>query len=407
MFVFLFLLTLSSVQAMTLKEAYDAARQNMESIKAAGSRIDASVEQKNQARAALLPTIAGVGNYTRIDPPDVSGIRALTLTKQYSAALRLTQPLIRGGVLGVYDLAKANILLGEFQKNATDLNLYQLVINAFYQLRISQVDVTNLKQLAEASRERVKEIRTRSAIGRSRRGELVEAEAQLHTAESQYQQGLINLQQAERNFEFLTNRKPPQIPELPQVPKLEGSLEYHLSKLTTRPDLQASQQAIQVANAQVEISKGGHYPQVDLVSNYYFDRTGILATSEWDAAVVVSVPLFQGGGVQAGVREAVANRRVAELSAQESRRVAERELAILYENYQQVQAQLAALKSALAKSEEAYRLNQKDYQFGLVTNLDVLQSLNVYFQTKRSYDSLIAMAHLTYKNLEASSGVLP
>ena len=268
MFLLVLLFSLTSVKAMSLKEAFEAARQNMESIKAASSRVEASVEQKNQARAALLPTVAGVGNYTRIDPPDVTGIRALTLTKQYSAALRLTQPLIRGGVLGAYDLAKSNILLNEFQKDATDLNLYQLVINAFYQLRISQVDVANLKQLADASRERVKEIRSRSAIGRSRRGELVEAEAQLHTAESQYQQGLINLQQAERNFEFLTKQKPPLIPELPQVPQVEGSLEYHLSKLKARPDLQATQQAIQVANAQVEISKGGHYPQVDLVSNY-------------------------------------------------------------------------------------------------------------------------------------------
>ncbi len=407
MFLILLISLIQSATAMTLKDAYQSARQNMETIKAASSRVDASEEQEKRAQAAILPTIAGIGNYTRIDPPDVTGIRAFTLTKQYSAALRLTQPLIRGGVLGALDVAKANNLLAEFQKDATDLNLYQMVINAYYQLRISQVDVKNLAQLAEASKERVKEIRSRTSIGRSRRGELVEAEAQLHTAESQYQQGLINLQDAERNFEFFTKQPPGNIPELSQIPKLEGSLEYYLSKLKARPDLQANQQAIQVANAQIEVSKGGHYPQVDLVSNYFFDRTGILATSEWDAALIVSVPLFQGGGVQASVRESVANRRIAELTASESMRIAERELSILYQNYQSVQLQLDSLKSALEKAEEAYRLNKKDYQYGLVTNLDVLQSLNVFFQTKRSYDSLFAMAHMTHKNLEASVGVLP
>jgi outer membrane protein TolC len=123
--------------------------------------------------------------------------------------------------------------------------------------------------------------------------------------------------------------------------------------------------------------------------------------------VVVSVPLFQGGVVGAQVREALASKRIAELSAQESLREARRQQSILFQNYQQILQQLNSLKSALSKAQEAYELNKKDYQFGLVTNLDVLQSLNNYFQTKRSYDGLLAMAHMTYKNLEASTGALP
>ena len=82
-------------------------------------------------------------------------------------------------------------------------------------------------------------------------------------------------------------------------------------------------------------------------------------------------------------------------------------MSVLYQNYAQIRSQLQWLEKALAKSEEAYKLNKKDYQFGLVTNLDVLQSLNSYIQTKRSYDSLYASAHMSYYNLEAATGVLP
>lgn len=103
----------------------------------------------------------------------------------------------------------------------------------------------------------------------------------------------------------------------------------------------------------------------------------------------------------------MASKRISELTAFETIRSAERELSTLYQNYLQLQVQLDAYKQALSKSEEAYRLNKKDYQYGLVTNLDVLQTLNIYIQTKRSYDNLYAMAHMTYKNLEASTGVLP
>lgn len=409
--MFSFLLSLfiisNSVQAATLAESFHAAKLNMESIKRADQGIEQREQQKNRARAGLLPRINGFANYTRIDPPETVGLSAFTLKKQYAVGLRLTQPLIRGGVLGALELAKENILLAEFQKDATELNLYQLVISAYYNLKLSQSDVKNVEQLLAFSKERVTEIRNRTKIGRSRRGELVEAEAQLYTSEAQYQQGLIELEQAEKNFEFLTRLKPEQVPELSPVPTVDGSLEAYLMKLKSRPDILAAKQEVKSASYQIEVAKGAYYPALDLVSNYYIDRTGVLATSEWDLGFALSVPFYQGGGVQAEVREAVAVKRIFELTSFETIRTAERELSVLYQNYLQLQEQLLALKKALTKSEEAYKLNKKDYQFGLVTNLDVLQTLNFYIQTKRSYDSLFAMAHMAHKNLEAATGVLP
>ena len=405
--VLLTLIFTCAVNAVTLKEAWLGARQNMESVKRAEQGILQREEQKNRARAALLPSVNGFATYTRIDPPATKGFSAFTLTKQYNMGVRLVQPLIRGGVFGALQVANENILLAEFQKDSTDLNLYQLVISAYYNLKMAQNDVKNLESLLSFSKERVGEIRTRTKIGRSRKGELVEAEAQLNTAEAQHQQGLIDLTQVEKDFEFLTKLSPVDMPELTQIPKLEGDLDVYLSKLRTRPDILAAQQQIKVAGHQIEVSKGGHYPSLDLIGNYYIDRTGILATSEWDAGIVLSVPFYQGGGVQAGVREAVATKRISELSAYESIRTAERQISVLYQNYDQLQQQLQWLEKALSKSEEAYKLNRKDYQFGLVTNLDVLQSLNSFIQTKRSYDSLYATAHMSYHNLEAAIGVLP
>lgn len=401
--------SLHSYGALSLKESFEAAKLNMESIKRAEAVLNQSEEKKVQARAAILPNISGVGSHTNIDAPEMraGGTSAFTLTRQYSAAIRLTQPLLRGGTLSAYDLAKENILLAKFQKESTTLNLYQLVINAYYNLSIAQIDKKNVEELLKYSRERVKEIRERTSIGRSRKGELVEAEAQLLTAESQYQQTIISLKEAERVFEFYTRLKPVEIGNLGEIPAVTGTLEEYKLKVRNRPDVMAVRQETMVADKQVSISKGGHYPSVDLTANYYFDRTGILASSEWDLGFAVVVPLFQGGGVQSSVREAVEGKRIAELKSAETLRTAERDLAITYQNIVQLQEQLKVLNKALAKAEEAYRLNKKDYQLGLVTNLDVLQSLNTFIETKRSYNSLLSIAHMNYKTLEASIGVLP
>ena len=408
MYSLLLLLSISFVaNATTLKESFEAARLNMESIKRADQGIVQREEQKGRAKAAILPTISGFATYTRIDSPAVSGLSAFTLQKQYSVGVRLTQPLIRGGVLGALNVANENILLAKFQKDATELNLYQLVIDAYYNLQILQTDLKNIVSYLALSKDRVAEIRARTKIGRSRKGELVEAEAQYFIVESEYQKRLIELTQIEKNFEFLTGMIPQEVQPLTEVPNVNGSLEAYLSKLSARPDILAAKQQVKAADYQVTVAKGGHYPNLDLVGNYYVDRTGILATSEWDAGIVLSVPFYQGGSVLAATREAVALKRISELTARETVRTAERELSIVFQNFLQIQEQLKSQKNAMLKSEEAYKLNKKDYQFGLVPNLDVLQTLNVYIQNKRSYDTLYAMAHMTYKNLEAATGVLP
>lgn len=379
----------------------------METLKRAEANISRSEELQNRARSTILPTISGVGSYTKIDPPNASGNSPFLLTRQYSAALRLTQPLLRGGSVSAYQLAKENVLLSRFQKDASELNLYQLVINAYYNLQIAQVDVQNLKEFVKFTKDRVKELNERTAIGRSRKGELVEAQAQALSAESQLQQGLIALQQAETTYEFYTKMTPSNVPDTGDVPKLQMTAQEYLNKVKTRPDIMAVQQQTRVAERQIEVSKGGHYPSLDLTSNYYFDRTGILSTSDWDVGLAVIIPLYQGGGVQAQVREAVESKRIAELTSSETIRAAERDMLISYQNLSQLLVQLESVKGAYNKAEEAYRLNKRDYQYGLVTNLDVLQSLNYFIDSKRTYNTLSIMAHMNYKNLEALTGVLP
>lgn len=404
----IFTLSVFSVEALTLKEAFEASKKNMESIRRAKVLTDAAKEQKVQARAALLPSLSAVGNLTRIDPPsDQTVNRAFLLTKQYSSALRLQQPLIRGGALAGLSLAKDQILLAKFQEESTELNLYSLIIDSFFTYYQALADRDNLRQLEKFSRDRVSELGSRTKIGRSRRGELVQAEAQLLTSGSQLEQGEINLVRARENLIFYTGLENfEEMPKLPPLPQLKDITPL-MNKLKLRPDLKASQQEIGLAEKRVEVAKGGHYPQLDFVGNYYFDRTGALATSDWDAALVVNIPLFLGGSISSQVREATSQKRAARYQYEQTLRSAETNLRILFSNFRLILEQLSNLRKGVKKAEEAYSLNKRDYQNGLVSNLDVLQSLNIFIESKRSLDQLVLEAHKIQKQIEASSGDLP
>lgn len=401
------LISLEAVAAVNLKASFEAARKNMESIKRADSVVDQANELKSKAKSAILPTITALGSYTKIDKPKGAGSSPFLLLEQRSASLKLVQPIIKGGALSAYDYSKDNFLLAKFQRDATELNLYELVINSFYNLQIAQTDVKNVQELLKYSKERVKEIRDRAQIGRSRRSEVVEAEAQLMIAESQYQQTLIALDEAKRLFNFYTGIDPEKNELKDEDPKFAGTLSEYLQKIQDRPDIQASRQDARLADRQVSIAKGGHYPSLDFIGNYYLTRTGVLSTSDWDVGFALSIPLYEGGSVSADVREATHGRRIAELQYKENLRAAERNVSFNYQSIIQLQSQLKILKEALSKSQEAYRLIQQDYKLGLVTNLDVLQSLNTFIETKRSYAKLQYVTHSQIKNLEASVGVLP
>lgn len=404
----LLLVSVPSFASVSLEEAFMSAKKNMETIKRADAEVGQADARKKVARSAFLPTISFEATDTRIDQPSLGNVNsAFLLTHQYSVGMRLRQPLIRGGVLSGFQLRDEEFLLAQFQKDFSHISLYQLLINSFYSLYQAQVDLENLEKLQKLSSDRLKEIQSLARVGRSRQGEVVQAETQLLTAKAQYEKGLQTLKEAQENFAFYTGEKEAKLVKGGNLPKSLQDFSFYSDKLNSRPDILALNQQLRVAGKQVDVIKGGHLPTVDLVGNYYFDRTGILQTAKWDVGVQVSMPIFQGGSVVSQVKEATEAKRVAELSASEQLRQSKTNLAIFYQNYGQIRAQLETLKSALKKAEEAYQLNQKDYRYGQVTNLEVLQSLNLFIDTKRSYDSLDILAHMTYKNLEASAGVLP
>lgn len=404
--IFIFLSSLSFAE-ITLKDSFWAAKNNMETLKKSDALIEQAIARKNKYRAGFLPTVSGIASETRIDPPKTNGNTAFTLTRQYSYALRLQQPLIRGGVLSNFSYAREDIILAEFQKNASEVSLYQLVIGAFFNLYLAKKDLESLRELESFSLERVKELKTRAAVGKSRKGELVQAETQLYSVKSQVELGEYNLKNAEEYFEFYTKLTPEKISVDDMSLQIKSDVEYYRQKMNSRPDVLAKLQEVKLAEKQIEIAKGGHYPSLDLIGNYYFDRTGILSTSEWDVGLSLNFPLFQGGSVYSGVRESVEKHRFSELNSSEYIRGAKRDLDILYLNYTRLSDQLKTLKEALVKAESAYKLNTTDYRYGQATNLEVLQSLNLFIDTKRSYNTILVETYKTIKNLEAAAGELP
>ena len=410
MMLFSFFFLFSQATAATpdgLRQLHSLAQKQSEAIKIAESREKQADERKSRAGGTLLPTVTGRYNYTEIDPPPGAS-SAFTRINQYSALVNLNQPIYRAGAYSAYSFTKVDLELQQRLREQEGLGLWQATTEGYYNLWMAKNDLENIKKLREFSEERAKELRERVRVGRSRKGELMQAEAQLASVDADVSRAENALLAAQERVNFLAGADySPAYGKLPENVSKAGALGEYLQQAQQRPDVKASAQNIQLTEKEISIAKAGHHPTVDFNANYYFERTGILQDSEWDVGVAVSVPIFQGGTVMAQTREAAERKRENVLAYERLKREVDRDVRILWQNVQTLDKVVGDLKVAQSKAEATYQENKKDYRYGLVTSLDVLVSLNEYIDNKRGFERAVLEREMLALQLQLATGVSP
>ena len=191
------------------------------------------------------------------------------------------------------------------------------------------------------------------------------------------------------------------------MPDTLEPISAYLAGIPNRPDVHAAQQRLIAASEGIAIARGEHYPSLDLNANYYLQRPGYLRDSKWDVQLQLTIPLYAGGSVQSKVREAGAQRNQAELTQSQVLRLADQEIRSLYQSVSSNLSQLQALAKATQAAKKNYAAQLRDYRLGLVTNLDVLQSLTAYQQNQRSLDHTRLTTKSNYLQLLAASVRVP
>jgi outer membrane protein len=128
---------------------------------------------------------------------------------------------------------------------------------------------------------------------------------------------------------------------------------------------------------------------------------------EWDVQLALTVPLYAGGGTSARVREAVSQKTQADLDTSRVQRLAEQEIRSFYQTTLLDRKQLRALETATDAAKKNYEAQQRDYRYGLVTNLDVLQALTSYQENVRALDRAHYSAKLNWLRLQAATALRP
>ncbi len=387
--------------AVSLEASFSSALATNVTEKVNDSRIQQRLEQKRQEQSAYFPSIGLKGTYNKQDKIDSTR----------TVGLNLSQSLYNGGRDSLaIESANTNIEIARNQRQIDRKALLLDVIEAYYTYYLNLNDMSNLELLKKQSKERSDEIRKRVQIGRSRRGEQLQAEAQLASVEAQAFNGSGLLHESESLFYLITGLPKEEKPEVQTEAGMNiqsKSLDEYLTVALNQEDVKNRRLALEQIEREIKVSKSHYLPSLDLTSNYYFDRDGGSAAqrnSDWDIGLQLVFPLYEGGFSQATYRENVERKTTATYELTDYEKAIKIEVTKRYETFRRYNDQIKAFDLALDKGKRSYDEAVKDYRLGLVSNLDVLSALNVYLDNKRNAEKTRIQALMNKHMLEAVVG---
>lgn len=382
---------ISFAQEVTLEQAYNAALKN-ENYSNEGKGIKGQSRARlKQARSYLFPKIDGIGRYEKSKfEEDSTGIESEDTVTSYGATLR--QPLFQGGLFSGVQREKALDQSTDLQLKARDLNQYLAVAQSYYRIQILESTLEVVKDVNQVSSKRVGILKRRVQIGKSKQTDVLTNEIQYQNLKVELSQVETELLAERERFADLTGLSSKVVlQKVVEVPALKP-FSYYSNKAEKTLDVEIQAKTAYIAEKDESIKDMQHLPKIflDLAATYNEYETPISASSrdgrELSGALVLEFPLFYGGRTSAEAQEAKW-KKVAEKSKLEAlKRDTVVDITNQYNEFKKWIEQYKIYEESLVTARKNYQIFNKESNLGLVSNLELLNSLTTYLDTKKARD---------------------
>ena len=376
--------TLSFTRALDAALSYDA------QFMAAGYEREAVRAGVAVARASLLPTLnlsASSGRTTGTrELPNALGQRT-TLDLDYrtpQTALQLRVPLFNYESLSRYRQAMAQSGAAEALLQLRRAELLERLGLAYLQGILAEETVAlTLLQLEwlEAQRDRAAQ---RLQRGEGSRIELADAVAQLSVAQARLLDARDVASAERHNLARITGIDGALLPkvgsEIQPAALVPSELaQWHTIAANANPGIRTREQVVEAARLAVQRNLAGHLPRLDLVASHSRSSNDSTATTNQvsnlsSVSLQFNLPLFSGGGVEAGVRQAQLERLRVEAELTQERRNVEQEVQRQYLVASKGGERIAFFRQAVASSELMLEGLTRGVAAGLRTHADVMEA---------------------------------
>lgn len=391
--------------AETLRDALLKAYQTNPTLAGARAGQRATDENVPIARSRGLPGADLSGGYTENIKNASNSFTSPTRLVSGQAAL--TIPLYTGGaVRNAVKAADARVRAGQDGLRGTESDVFTNVVAAY-------MDVLRDEAIVGLNRNQVKVLRTnleatkdRFEVGDLTRTDVAQSEARLAIAQSQLEGTEAQLIASRERYVQFVGTPPENLQQPPLLPNMPTSAEAALAKaLDNNPDLASVRKLAEASRFDIASARSSRLPKVQAVGNTsytnFLNTLGAGASgvnfrqsqSAASAGIQATIPLFQGGGPSAQVRQAQAR------SGQALEQVIEVERAIVA-GARSAYASWQAANAVIVSSEKAVSANMLSLEGvraeNSVGNRSILDILNAEQELLNSQVQLVSARRNAY-----------
>lgn len=411
----------AAASAQDLLQTYELARQGDPVLSQAESNRLVSQEDRIQARARLLPSLTGEARLSRsrsdsrsngfdssVDPNDPTGnvpaginVRSETTSRNYS--LNASQMIYNRAVIKAYQSQSVLSQASDFTLESASQNLITRTSQAYFNVLVALENLAAAEAAETALQKQFDYASKRLEVGLAPITDVHEARAQYddarartitsrNTVEDSYQALSEITGQPVRSLKALPADFKPNLPEAQEIETWVNNA------VQNNPSLHAQELAVRAADINVETARAGHWPTLTLGGSYgdsasWGDRTLLSQTRDIPSSgshgpsigLTLSVPLYAGGSVQSGVRQALARRDAAQDEFERQKRLLVRSTRNAYQLLVAGISEVEARRLAVVSAQAAYDASQVGLEVGTRTVLDVLNNQRTLLQAQQAY----------------------
>ncbi|MZR62699.1 TolC family outer membrane protein [Alcanivorax sp. DP30] len=405
--VFMLTALASSVNAADLVDVANAAWSYDGTWRAARMNWNADQQLLVQGRAALFPTVSA--SYGRYD--NKQEIEDINFDQNYGSEVStftLAQPLFRVDAWYGYKEAKSStdVAHANFEQARQDFVLR--VAQGYFGVLRAWDTWVSAKAEEKAIGRQLEQTRERFDVG------LVPA-TDVEEAQATYDLTQVNLIVARQQYEIardqletLTGQQWESLAELRENLPMEGpqpaAMDDWIEKAKAEnPQVRAARYNTELTENTAKRQLGAMMPQVQLVAQYQHShlspdedpavtgtgttggRNSLYDTQNRQIGIEVSMPLFQGGGLNSRRKEAYLRADAADYQYDQTLRNAVQQTRNAYRTVEADALRIKAREQAIRSTRSALDATQSGYEVGTRNVVDVLNAQRALFAAERDY----------------------
>lgn len=411
---------------ITLQDALDRGQKNDAQYSAAVTEANLAREDRHQARAAELPSVAlqtsalltqgngtlPTGRYVTNDGIHVYRQWAV-VHQDFSFSTLTDLGGRRAGALESLARAKAEI---------AQRGLRVTITKDYYSLVVSQRRYATMQESLKQAQRFLEMTRDQERQGEAAHSDVIKAQIQFNQQQTALQDAELQMENDRLTLAVLLfpnfTENFSVVDDLDQGQSLPPFTDAQAMAAKSNPDLRAAMEALRESNMGVTAARAAMLPSVSadldygIEANAFALRSVVSANPEkgplpnvgYFATITLNLPVWDWGTLRSKLKQAEYRRQQAQTELTLAQRQAISELYSTYNEAQTAKLAVDTLRETASLASESQRLTTLRYQAGQASALEVVDAQSTFAQARNAYDDAQIRFRLALAQLQTLTG---